>query len=268
MGKKSNGGIVVLMGIIIVILVVLCVLFATNTISLNYNSTKETTSQKNDSKDDEKKNSYVITYEDEEYTTKNKDDVENTKSKRNIVRVKNENHSDAANLIENKLNEISDKNWVEIKKTADDSDENPNTGLGVNYLIETGVITDNRLTFITNTDGTFGGVQWKDNAGYNFDATTGKILSLEDIGTGVFDYLYSKSISEIEKNSDGSCLEGDWKDRAKEELNKEGNWYFTTAGMKVIFPKYSIACGANGITAIDINKNDINSYLYDKYKIN
>ncbi len=52
MRKKNNGIIVVLMGIIIVILVVLCILFATNTISLNYNSAKETTSQKKDNQQD------------------------------------------------------------------------------------------------------------------------------------------------------------------------------------------------------------------------
>ena len=52
MGKKNNGGIVVLTGIIIVILVILCILFATNTISVNYNSAKETTSQKKDNQQD------------------------------------------------------------------------------------------------------------------------------------------------------------------------------------------------------------------------
>lgn len=52
MGKKNNVGIVVLTGIIIVILVILCILFATNTISVNYNSAKETTSQKKDNQQD------------------------------------------------------------------------------------------------------------------------------------------------------------------------------------------------------------------------
>ena len=53
----------------------------------------------------------------------------------------------------------------------------------------------------------------------------------------------------------------------KTELNKDGNWYFTKDGIKVIFPKYSIACGAEGSIIIDISKNDINPYLNAQYKI-
>ena len=119
-----------------------------------------------------------------------------------------------------------------------------------------------------NTVGSFGGIPWDNNEGYNFDAVTGNLLKLDDLGTGVFDYIYSQSISQIEKEStESSCLEGDWKDRAKTELNKDGNWYFTKDGIKVIFPKYSIACGAEGSIIIDISKNDINPYLNAQYKI-
>ena len=40
MEKKSNKGIMILMGIIIVILAVLCILFATNTITFNHQKIK------------------------------------------------------------------------------------------------------------------------------------------------------------------------------------------------------------------------------------
>ena len=185
-----------------------------------------------------------------------------------MITIENKNNPNAASLIENKLNEISDKMWEDIKKVADESDENPSTGLGVNYLIKTGEVTNNRLTFIVNTVGSFGGVSWDNNEGYNFDATTGNLLKLTNLGTGVFDYIYNQSITQIEKNNtESSCLEEDWKDRVKTELNKDGNWYFTKDGIKVIFPKYSLACGAEGSKFIDISKNDINSYLNDQYKI-
>ena len=40
MSKKSNKGIIILMGVIILILVVLCILFATNTITFNHKEIK------------------------------------------------------------------------------------------------------------------------------------------------------------------------------------------------------------------------------------
>ena len=46
MEKKNNGVIIILMGIIIVILMVLCILFATDTIKLNY-KIKDVSKKKN-----------------------------------------------------------------------------------------------------------------------------------------------------------------------------------------------------------------------------
>lgn len=272
MKKKNNGIVVFLLILIIVILGGLCFLFATDRITFNNNSNQNNLNDKsnsgNQSQNDENKSSYVINYKEETYTTKNKEGIENTNNKRNIITIENKNDTNAASLIENKLNEISNKMWEDIKSTANDSYENSSTGLGVSYLIETGEIKNNRLTFIVNTVGSFGGIPWDNNEGYNFDAVTGNLLKLDDLGTGVFDYIYSQSISQIEKEStESTCLEGDWKDRAKTELNKDGNWYFTKDGIKVIFPKYSIACGAEGSIIIDISKNDINPYLNAQYKI-
>ncbi len=269
---KNNKVVILLMVIIIIILGGLCFLFATNKISLNNDLNQEKTNDKvNDDSQtigDESISSYTISYKEETYSTKNKEGTENTNSKRNIITVENEKNTNAASLIENKLNEISNKRWEDIKKAADAIYETSYTGVGVNYLIETGKITNNRLTFIVNTVGSFGGVPWDNNEGYNFDATTGELLKLTDIGNGVFDYIYNQSISRIEKDdSKSSCLESDWKDRVRTELNKDGNWYFTNEGIKVIFPRYSIACGAGGSTTIDISKDEVNSYLNEKYQI-
>ena len=270
MKDKNNKVVILLMVVIIIILAVLCILFATNKIIINNNSNQDKINNKtnddNQSKEDE--NSYTISYKEETYSTKNKEGIENTNSKRNVITIENKINPNAASLIERKLNEISDKMWEEIKNMADDSNENSSTGLGVSYLIETGEVTNNRLTFIVNTVGSFGGIPWDNNEGYNFDATTGNLLKLSDLGTEVFDYVYNQSITQIEKNNtESSCLEEDWKDRAKAELDKDGNWYFTKEGIKVIFPKYSLACGAEGSKIINISKKDINPYLNDKYKI-
>ena len=269
MKNKGNILIVLLMGIIIVILLTLCILLATNTISFNVNSNKQNTgtqdNSKKDNNSDEEKNTYIINYEEEVYTTKNSQNTESTKSKRNIIKITNDNNKDAASSIETKLNSISDKQWEEIKNMADETKENTYQAVGVNYLFKTGVINDNRLTITASMDGNFGGVGWTSNEGYNFDATTGNLLKLSDIGTGVYDYLYNNSINELEKDS--STLVENWKEKVKEELNKDGNWYFTNDGMKINFPKYSLADGATGIITIDIAKDNINQYLFDKYKI-
>lgn len=277
MKNKNNKVVVLLIAIIIVILAVLCILFAKNIITfnskttndLNQNNINDKSNDDNQSKEDQNTKSYTINYKEENYTTKNKDGIENSSSKRNIISVENKYNTNAASLIESKLNEISNKMWEDIKETADTSYELSYTGLlGVNYLIATGQVTNNRLTFIINTIGSFGGVPWDNNEGYNFDATTGYLLKLTNLGTGVFDYIYNQSITQIEKNNtESSCLEEDWKDRVKTELNKDGNWYFTKDGIKVIFPKYSLACGAEGSKFIDISKNDINPYLNVQYKI-
>ena len=262
---KNNKVVALLIVVIVVILTVLYVLFAMNKIKSNNNSND------NQSQKDENKNSYVINYKEENYTTKNRENIEITNNKRNVITIENKINPKAASSIENKLNEISNTNWEEIKKMADITNENSNTGLGVNCLIETGEITNNRLTFIVNTVGSFGGLPWDNNEGYNFDATTGNLLKLTDLGTGVFDYIYNRSISQLEKNNiDSSYLANDWKDRVKKELNKEGNWYFTKDGIKIIFLKYSLsdnAVGMVGSDIINISKKDINPYLNDQYKI-
>lgn len=58
------------------------------------------------------------------YATKNKDNIENTKSKRNIVTIESKNNPNAASLMENKLNDISNSQWEDIRKMADESYEN------------------------------------------------------------------------------------------------------------------------------------------------
>lgn len=265
--KKENNKLIILMICIIVILVVLCALFATDTISFDSKN-----NEANNDNNQEVENKYIISYEDEVYISKNTNNIEISKNKRNIVNVKNDSNTESANLIQTKLNEISDFNWNKSIKPMADSialDSANYDNLGVNYLFETGEINDNRLTFIANMSGSFGGAAWTSNEGYNFDAKTGELLDLSNIGTGVYDYLYNRSINEIENNKkENSCLDNDWKNKVKESLNVVGNWYFTKDGIRVVFQKESIGCSTQGITYIDVDKSDINSYLKDAYKIN
>ena len=145
------------------------------------------------------------------------------------------------------------------KNYGNEIKENIYYGIGVNYIFKNGVINSYRLTFFANVSGSFGGVSWLSDEGYNFDAETGELLKLEDIGTGVYDYVYNTCISNLEGET---SFFDNWKDIVKEELNKEGNWYFTDNGIRIIFQKYSISDGSFGIKTIDIKKmNLINIYL-------
>ena len=150
------------------------------------------------------------------------------------------------------------------KNYGNEIKENIYYGIGVNYIFKNGVINSYRLTFFANVSGSFGGVSWLSDEGYNFDAETGELLKLEDIGTGVYDYVYNTCISNLEGET---SLFDNWKDSVKEELNKEGNWYFTDNGIRIIFQKYSISDGSFGIKTIDIKKDEFNKYLLNKYKI-
>ena len=215
--------------------------------------------EKKDKVSRQKNNDYKISYKDEEYVTKNSQNNDSTINKRNIISIKNNNNEKSALAIESKLNDISNKEWEEIKTMEDESKENTYAGIGVNYIFKNGVINSYRLTFFANVSGSFGGVSWLSDEGYNFDAETGELLKLEDIGTGVYDYVYNTCISNLEGET---SLFDNWKDIVKEELNKEGNWYFTDNGIRIIFQKYSISDGSFGIKTIDIKKMKlINIYL-------
>lgn len=263
MKKNNNLIVIILMGIIILILVVLCILFATSKISLNLDENNKI-EEKQDKSSSQKNNDYKISYKDEEYITKNSHNNDSTINKRNIISVKNNDNEKSALAIESKLNDISNKEWEEIKNMADESKENTYDGIGVNYIFKNGVINGSRLTFLANVSGSFGGVLWLSDEGYNFDAETGELLKLEDIGTSVYDYVYNTCISNLEGET---SLFDNWKDSVKEELNKDGNWYFTDNGIRIVFQKYSISDGSFGIKIVDIKKNEINKYLLDKYKI-
>ena len=184
--KKDNNNITIfLIGIIIVLLATFLILILTNKITFNTNNLKEEKREKIDEKqDNEEKEIYEITFEEEEYITKKSDGTEVSKSTRNIPKITNNKNQEAADKIVKYLTDISNKEWNDsIKKMADQvTDDNvPYKDLGVKYLYETGVTTENRLTFILTMNGGFGGVGWLSEEGYNFDAKTGDVLTTDTI---------------------------------------------------------------------------------------
>ena len=74
--------------------------------------------EKKDKVSRQKNNDYKISYKDEEYVTKNSQNKDSTINKRNIISIKNNNNEKSALDIESKLNDISNKEWEEIKTMA------------------------------------------------------------------------------------------------------------------------------------------------------
>lgn len=281
MEKKNNNGMLVglLIGIIIMLLVFIG-LFATGVINFKENIENSKQEIKNEIDEDNTKektenqeSEYQIEYEEEEYITKRKDGTEVSKSIRNLPKITNNKNQEAADKITKYLTEISNKEWEnDIKKMADQVTELPYDGLGVKYLFATGVVTNNRLTFLLNMNGTFGGVTWLSNEGFNFDAKTGEILTTDTIAENkekLKQYMMGKTTEKIEelKASGDSCMNDNYKEKLEEEINRSGNWCFTASGVIIKLQKYSVACGAAGIIEINLPKEEINQYLKDNYKI-
>ena len=275
--KKDNNNITIfLIGIIIVLLATFLILILTNKITFNTNNLKEEKREKIDEKqDNEEKEIYEITFEEEEYITKKSDGTEVSKSTRNIPKITNNKNQEAADKIVKYLTDISNKEWNDsIKKMADQvTDDNvPYKDLGVKYLYETGVTTENRLTFILTMNGGFGGVGWLSEEGYNFDAKTGDVLTTDTIAINKDEfkkYMLRKTNEKIEelKKGENNCIRDDYQNNLEEEINRNGNWYFTKTEIKIKLQKYSIACGAGGISEINLPKEEVNQYLKDEYKI-
>ena len=242
-------------------------------------SVKEKDEKENESLEEVQDNklSFDISYKEEVYTTRNKSGYIISTSKRNLPVINNSNNQDIAKKIVLSLTGISDKEWNEnIKSMADEVVEmegyentTEDMNLGVTYLFTTGICTDRRLTFKLEMNGSFGGVSWSGESGYNYDARNGNILKLESIAYD-YDKLMDAIIEKVENNlkSDSySCLIDDYSSQLENLINMDGNWYFTDKGIRIVFPKYSIACGAGGVIGIDIDKNVVNDYIKDEYKV-
>ena len=160
---------------------------------------------------------------------------------------------------------------IDIEEYVDEF-ELPYDDLGVTYLYETGVVTDNRLTFLLKMNGGFGGVGWLSDEGYNFDAKTGDLLTTDTIAINKDEfkkYILQKTNEKIEEimNNQDNCIRDDYQKNLEEEINKSGNWYFTKNDLVIVLQKYAIACGAGGITKINLPKDEVNSYLKNEYQI-
>ena len=249
---KKNTIIIILL-VVTIGLATFITLLLTGTINLSTNNEEDIT--------------FNVTYKEEEYVKSTSDGIE-IRNLRNIPSITNSNKKKVASKITNYLTDVSNKEWDNIKKTTDEAVESnvKEEDMGVTLLYKESIITSGRLSFALETTGNFGGVTWNNENGYNFDAKTGKILTLRDIGQGAFDIVKKECedyIETSEKINAQSFYEKEKRQSLDELLNKEEIWYFEYNQLVVVFPKYSISTQE---VKIPITKSKIEGSLYEQYK--
>ena len=247
---KKNTIIIILL-VVAIGLTAFITLLLTGTIKLN----------KNDN------STFNVTYKEEEYVKSTPDGIE-IRNLRNIPNITNSSNKEVANTITNYLTEVSNKEWDNIKKTTDDVVESnvKEEDMGITLLYKESIVTSGRLSFTLEMTGNFGGVTWNNESAYNFDAKTGKILTLKDIGQGAFDIVKKECEDYIEMSEEIKSqvyYEKEERQSLDELLSKEETWYFEYNQLVIILPKNSIS---NQEVKIPIAKSKINDSLYEQYK--
>ena len=266
--KKGKVIIIILLIIIIIGLISFVTLLLTGAINLNVKNGNNIANEKVSKENVESnlENMFNITYKEEEYSATNDRNIE-IRNLRNIPTVTSSQKPNAAEKITNYLVDISNKEWKIIKKATDDYvDANSFNDLGVTYLYRNSIINKNRLSFILQMNGGFGGVTWSSEEGFNFDANTGEVLTLKNIGEDTYSIVKEECLEYIEtaeKTKSQNLYDSDQRRDIDVLLNTVGIWYFEYNQLIVVFPKYSI--GPKAIK-IKIKKSIINDSLYDKYK--
>lgn len=266
----------ILIGVLVLVILGLGgYIFYDKVYSKNNNIKEEVSKDENNIEDQDNKIDFDISYKDEVYTTKNNAGYVVSTSKRNLPVINSSKNQFVADKIVLSLTGISDKEWNgNIKSTADEmvdmaKDATEDMKFGVNYLFTTGIYNDNRLTFKLEMNGSFGGVTWPGESGYNYDVKSGDMLKLYDISSDYDNFMnvLKVNVENYLKSGNDMCLVDDYSSKLENLINTDGNWYFTDRGIRVVFPKYSIACGSAGIIGIDIDKSLINYYIKDEYKV-
>ena len=279
--NSENKIIIILLLIIIIIMSIFILLLLTNRINLspinNNNNSSNTVDEntQNNENNNKPENIYKIEYKEETKEYKNSSGKVVILNKRNYPIVTNQANQIAADKISKYLTDISNKDWQSVNNidSNDEFVENYPYEVGVSYTYTTEESNKKYLSFKYVTSGGMGGVSWSGVNGYNFDYETGNLLGINNIMNynSAQNNLYEYIISAIEKEHAPETLwhdnvAGYWKDIVKKDMFSEGSWLFTSSGIKVFFKKYSLGPGSTGVVEVEIPTQEINKYLYDKYK--
>lgn len=216
---------------------------------------------------------YEISFDDEEYVTRNSENEVVFRNTRNIPTVKCGNNLDAAKKIEESLRGITDKQWKEINDSADEytaggmkAYDHP---YGVSYMMKTLAKNNKYVTIQIDQGGSMGGVSWTGIELFTYDAETGNLLTIDDMAKdsdSLKQFLREKTKAFITENYQ-HIQENDVDSKINQILDQNGNYGLAEDRFIVVLPKYSIGDGASGVKTVEIDKSDINDYLVDKYKM-
>lgn len=234
-------------------------------------------------KNDTENNDFIITYKGENYLTQNNQKEPTSVSRRNIPTIENKSNPEIAQKIQKSIIAVSDEKWInDIKSAADEFNAEINNGnldweneyeeIGAELELKNSYPIKNILLFNLSLSGSFGGVGWSGFWSYNYDITTGNLLTLKDITTD-YNKLYSIIKKEVDteikniESEDEDTLIFDLTDKEMENLiSKTGNWMFTNEGIEIVFQKHEISDGATGMIEVSIEKSLINDLLKENYK--
>ena len=273
--NSTNNIIIVLLVIIILLMASFLALILNNRLNITTNNSNNNNDNNLNVEEKVLENKYVIKYEEEVKEFKNSSGKVIIRNKRNYPIITNDANQLAADKISKYLTDISNEDWKSVNNidSNDEFVENYHDEVGVSYTYNTEESNKKYLSFKYITSGGMGGVSWSGVSGYNFDYETGNLLEINNIMNynNAQNDLYEYIISAIEKEHPPETLwhddiSGYWKDIVKKDMFSQGSWIFTNSGIRVFFGKYSLGPGSTGVIEVEIPIEEINKYLYDKYK--
>ena len=218
---------------------------------------------------------YDVSYSTEHFSSYNENNEKVCESERNIPTVINNNNPDSAKVIESDLRTIMDDVWEnEVKKTSEEVKIRADGDriLGVKYFVNMEYQTSRIITFSIKLDGDFGGVGWNRYELYSYDAQTGELLTLNNIGNDAENLKKqivekTKDITTVKQISIDDTGNVGIDKLLMEKMQSHGNFGITGDGMHINYQKYDIANGAAGIVEVLLEKDIANKYVYEKYLI-
>lgn len=218
---------------------------------------------------------YDVSYSSETFSSYNEENEKVCISERNIPTVINNSNPDSAKVIESDLRAIMDDVWEnQIKKTSEEVKIrlNGERVLGVKYFVNMEYQTNKIITFSIKLDGDFGGVTWDGYELYSYDAQTGELLTLNNIGNDT-DNLKNLIVERTKNVTASKQIQIDDTGNVGvdmlllEKMASHGSFGILGDGIHINYQKYEIAIGAAGVIEVVIEKDVANKYIYDKYLI-
>lgn len=216
---------------------------------------------------------YEISFENEEYVTRNSENKVVFKNTRNVPTVTCTNNPEAAKKIEESLRKKSDKQWESLKRSADEYTAEGmkayDEPYGVSYMMSTLAKNNKYVTIQIDQSGSMGGVSWTGLELYTYDSKNGELLTIDNIAkdSNTLKQFLRTKIKEYVTNNFQNVSQNDLDSKINDILDDDENYGLSDDKFIIVLPKYSIGVGADGVKTVEIDKSEINNYLADQYKM-